>query len=240
MIVEGKNPIKELIESGATINKLYVQNNLRDTLSNIIIKLAKEKKIRIDFVNKDFLDKKSTTKRHQGFICDTVEFAYSDVDDILAYAEEKREDLFVVILDGIEDPHNLGAIIRTCECAGVHGIIIPKHRACQVNETVIKTSAGATANMKIASVTNLNQCIDKLKNCGVWVYGLELGGKDIYSTNLKGKIALVVGSEGFGLTRLVKENCDDVVTLPQKGKINSLNASVACGIAVYEIVKQRQ
>lgn len=240
MIVEGKNPIKELIESGATINKLYVQNNLRDGLSNAVIKLAKDKKIRIDFVSKEFLDKKSLSKRHQGFICDTVEFCYSDVDEIIDYAESKNEDLFVVILDGIEDPHNLGAIIRTCECAGVHGIIIPKHRACQVNETVIKTSAGATANMKIASVTNLNQCIEKLKQNGVWIYGLELGGKNIYNVNLKGKIALVVGSEGFGLTRLVKQNCDEVVTLPQKGKINSLNASVACGVAVYEILKQRK
>ena len=155
------------------------------------------------------------------------------------YAAAKEESPFLVILDSIEDPHNLGAIIRTCECAGVHGIIIPKHRACQVNETVIRTSAGATSNMKIASVTNLNQTIEVLKQKGVWVYGLELGGKDIYKTNLTGSIALVVGSEGFGLSRLVKENCDEIVTLPQRGQINSLNASVACGIAVYEILKQR-
>lgn len=239
MLVEGKNPVRELVEGGATINKLFVQNNLRDNQSNQIIQRAKERKIRIDFVNKDFLDKKSVTKRHQGFICDTVEFAYSDIDEILDYANQKEESPFLVILDSIEDPHNLGAIIRTCECAGVHGIIIPRHRACQVNETVIRTSAGATSNMKIASVTNLNQTIEVLKQKGVWVYGLELGGKDIYKTNLTGSIALVVGSEGFGLSRLVKENCDEIVTLPQKGQINSLNASVACGIAVYEILKQR-
>lgn len=239
MLVEGKNPIRELLESGATINKLFVQNNLHDNLSNQIIQLAKERKIRIDFVNKDFLDKKSLTKRHQGFICDTVEFAYSDIHEILDYAQQKQESPFLVILDGIEDPHNLGAIIRTCECAGVHGIIIPKHRACQVNETVIRTSAGATTNMKIATVTNLNQTIETLKENGVWVYGLELGGKDIYKANLTGPIALVVGSEGFGISRLVKQNCDEIVTLQQKGKINSLNASVACGIAVYEILKQR-
>lgn len=239
MLVEGKNPVRELVEGGATINKLFVQNNLRDNQSNQIIQRAKERKIRIDFVNKDFLDKKSITKRHQGFICDTVEFVYSDIDEMLEYAQSREQAAFLVILDGIEDPHNLGAIIRTCECAGVHGIIIPRHRACQVNETVIRTSAGATSNMKIASVTNLNQTIEVLKQKGVWVYGLELGGKDIYKTNLTGPIALVVGSEGFGLSRLVKENCDEIVTLPQKGQINSLNASVACGIAVYEILKQR-
>ena len=239
MIVEGKNAVRELINSGATINKLYVENNLRDGVSNQIITLAKSKKIRIDFVPKEVLDKKSETKRHQGFLCDTVDFVYCDVDDILKNAENKGEAPFIVILDGIEDPHNLGAIIRTCECAGVHGIIIPKHRACQINDTVIKTSAGATLNMLVASVTNLNNTIEYLKNKNVWVYGLELGGKDIYKTNLSGSIALVVGSEGFGISRLVKENCDEIITLPQKGKINSLNASVACSIAVYEILKQR-
>ena len=161
------------------------------------------------------------------------------VDDILKKAEDKGESPFIVILDGIEDPHNMGAIIRTCECAGVHGIVIPKHRSCQVNDTVIKTSAGATLNMLVASVTNLNNTIEYLKKNNVWVYGLELGGKDIYKTNLSGSIALVVGSEGFGISRLVKENCDEIVSLPQKGKINSLNASVACSIAVYEILKQR-
>lgn len=239
MIVEGKNPIKELLVSGATINKLYVQNNLRDGLSNQIIKLAKDTKVRIDFVSKEFLDRKSEQKRHQGFICDTVEFKYCEIQDILNFAQEKNEAPFIVVLDGIEDPHNLGAIIRTCECAGVHGIIIPNRRACQVNDTVMKTSAGATANMKIATVVNINNALEELKKNGVWVYGLELGGQDLYKTKLTGSIALVVGSEGFGISRLVKENCDEIVSLPQNGKINSLNASVACGIAVYEILKQR-
>lgn len=239
MLVEGKNPVRELLISGATINKIFAQNNLKDNLSNQIIKMAKDKKIRIDFVSKEVLDKKSEHKRHQGFICDTVDFAYSDVDEILEYAQQRNEQPFLVILDGIEDPHNFGAIVRTCECAGVHGIIIPKHRACQVNDTVIKTSAGATANMKIASVTNLSGTIQNLKKKNIWVYGLELGGQDIYKTNLSGAIALVVGSEGFGISRLVKDNCDEIVTLKQNGKINSLNASVACGIAVYEILKQR-
>ncbi len=240
MIVEGKNPVKELIESGATINRLFVQNaKLYDKMSNEIIALAKQNKIRIDFVSKEFLDKKSLSKHHQGFICDTVDFAYCEVEDILQVAKDKSEPPFIVILDGIEDPHNFGAIVRTCECAGVHGIIIPKRRACPVNETVIKTSAGATANMKIASVVNINSTIEKLKDNGVWVYGLELGGKDINKTNLSGAIALVVGSEGFGISRLVKENCDEVISLAQRGQINSLNASVACGIAVYKILESR-
>jgi 23S rRNA (guanosine2251-2'-O)-methyltransferase len=240
MIVEGKNPVKELIESGATINRLFVQNaKLYDKMSNEIISLAKQNKIRIDFVSKEFLDKKSLSKHHQGFICDTVDFCYCEVEDILQVAKDKSEPPFIVILDGIEDPHNFGAIVRTCECAGVHGIIIPKRRACPVNETVIKTSAGATANMKIASVVNINSTIEKLKDSGVWVYGLELGGKDINKTNLSGAIALVVGSEGFGISRLVKENCDEVISLAQRGQINSLNASVACGIAVYKILESR-
>ena len=240
MIVEGKNPVKELIESGATINRLFVQNaKLYDKMSNEIIAMAKQNKIRIDFVSKEFLDKKSLSKHHQGFICDTVDFAYCEVEDILQVAKDKNEPPFIVILDGIEDPHNFGAIVRTCECAGVHGIIIPKRRACPVNETVIKTSAGATANMKIASVVNINSTIEKLKDNGVWVYGLELGGKDINKTNLSGAIALVVGSEGFGISRLVKENCDEVISLAQRGQINSLNASVACGIAVYKILESR-
>lgn len=239
MIVEGKNAVAELIKSGATLNKLYVQNNLRDKESNDIISWAKQNKLRIDFVPKEVLDKKSTTKRHQGFICDTVDFKYSDLQDILNDAKEKGINPFIVILDGIEDPHNVGAIIRTCECAGVNGIIIPERRACQVNDTVVKTSAGATANMKIASVKNLNNAIEILKKNGVWIYGLELGGQDIYKANLKGPIALVIGSEGFGISHLTKENCDEIITLPQKGQINSLNASVAGGIAIYEILKQR-
>ena len=240
MFVEGKNPVKELLESGATINRLFVQNaKLYDKISNQIISMAKQNKVRIDFVSKEFLDKKSLSKHHQGFICETVDYRYCEVEDILEFAQQKNESPFIVILDGIEDPHNFGAIIRTCECAGVHGIIIPKRRACPVNETVIKTSAGATANMKIANVVNLNNTIEELKQKGVWVYGLELGGKDINKTNLSGPIALVVGSEGFGISHLVKQNCDEIVTLAQNGQINSLNASVACGIAVYKILEHR-
>ena len=158
----------------------------------------------------------------------------------MSIAKDKNEDPFIVILDGIEDPHNFGAIIRTCECAGVHGIIIPEHRACAVNDTVVKTSAGATANMTIARVNNLNNTIKYLQENGVWVYALETGGKQLTTANLKGSIAIVVGSEGKGISRLTKENCDDIITIPLKGKVNSLNASVANAIVVYEIVRQRQ
>lgn len=238
MIIQGKNSVLEALKNDITINKLMVQNNLNDSMSNQIIKLAKDKNIRIDFVSRDVLDKKCEGK-HQGFVCDTTDFKYGEIDDIFAKAEKEGEDPFIVMLDGIEDPHNFGAIIRTCECAGVHGIIIPEHRACAVNDTVVKTSAGATANMIIARVGNLNYTIDKLKEKNVWVYCLETGGEEMTKTNLKGSIALVVGSEGRGVSRLTKEKCDGVVTIKLKGKVNSLNASVATAVVVYEVVRQR-
>lgn len=238
MIIEGKNAVLEALKNNVTINKLSVQNNLSDHMSNQIIKMAKDKGIRIDFVAKSVLDKK-TKNKHQGFVCDTTDYSYCEVEDILALASSKGEDAFIVILDGIEDPHNFGAIIRTCECAGVHGIIIPEHRACAVNDTVVKTSAGATANMLIARVGNINSTIEILKKQGVWVYCLETGGKEMTSANLKGSIAVVVGSEGKGVSRLTKELCDDTVTIKLKGKVNSLNASVATAVVVYEIVRQR-
>jgi len=238
MIIEGKNSVLEALRGGLTINKLMAQNNLNDNMSNQIIKLAKDKGIRIDFVNKDVLDKKCSS-RHQGFVCDTTDFKYGEVEDILNKAQSLNEEPFIAILDGIEDPHNFGAIIRTCECAGVHGIIIPEHRACAVNDTVVKTSAGATANMIIARVGNLNNIIEILKKENIWVYGLEVGGEELTKTNLKGNIALVIGSEGKGISRLTKEKCDGIVTIKQKGQINSLNASVATAVAVYEVVRQR-
>ena len=235
MIVFGKNVVRELLNSDKTINKMYVQNNLSDRVSNELIALAKQKEIKIDFVSKQLLDKKAN--HHQGFVCETTDYNYSTVEEILQSAPEGE--LFLVILDKIEDPHNLGAIIRTCECAGVSGIVIPYHRACQVNKTVIKTSAGAASNIKIARVNNLNNLIDDLKKQNVWVYALELGGKNIYDVDLRGDIVLVIGSEGFGVSSLVKKNCDDVISLVQKGKVNSLNASVACAVAVYEALRQR-
>lgn len=238
MIIEGKNAVLEALKNNITINRLSVQNNLSDNMSNQIIKMAKDKGVRIDFVAKSVLDKK-TKNKHQGFVCETTDFAYCEVEDIFNLAQQKGESPFFVILDGIEDPHNFGAIIRTCECAGVHGIIIPEHRACAVNDTVVKTSAGATANMLIARVGNLNNAIEALKKEGVWVYCLETGGKEMTKMNLKGAVAVVVGSEGKGVSRLTRELCDDTVTIKLKGKVNSLNASVATAVVVYEIVRQR-
>ena len=218
MIIEGKNVVLEALKNNVTINKMMVQNNLTDNASNQIIKMAKNKGIHIDFVTKEILDKK-TTNRHQGFICYTTDFAYVEVEDVLNLAKQKQEDAFIVILDGIEDPHNFGAIIRTCECAGVHGIIIPEHRACAVNDTVVKTSAGATANMLIARVGNLNNTIDYLKKENVWVYCLETGGKEMTKSKLTGSIAIVVGSEGKGVSRLTREKCDETVSIKLKEKL---------------------
>ena len=238
MLIEGKNSVYEALKSGQTINKLIVQNNLCDNMSNEIIRYAKSKGIRIDFMPKEVLDKK-TQNRHQGFICEVTDFNYGEIEDIFNKASKLNEDPFIIILDGIEDPHNFGAIIRTAECAGVHGIIIPTHRSVVVNDTVVKTSAGATANMIIARVNNLNYTIDVLKKENVWVYCLETGGDKLCTANLKGSIALVIGSEGRGVSRMVKENCDGVLSIELKGKINSLNESVAGAVAMYEVVRQR-
>lgn len=171
---------------------------------------------------------------------ETVDFEYCSIEDILNHAKTQGHDAFVVLLDGIEDPHNLGAIIRTCECAGVDGIIIPKVRACQVNETVVRTSAGAISNMRICRVTNLKEAIDKLKDAGLWIYVSETGGENIYKQNLTGPIGVVIGSEGNGVKQSIRKYCDGIVTLPLKGSVNSLNASVATALVVYEVLRQRE
>lgn len=239
MLIEGKNQLRQALESDLTINKIYIDKNFA-TRKDEIIALARQKKIKIDFLPKSLLDKKSKTAHHQGYIAESVDFKYCQVEDILLEAKQKNELPFIVLLDGIEDPHNFGAIIRSCECAGVHGIIIPKNRACQVNETVIRTSTGAIANMKIAKVVNLKEAIDTLKQNDVWIYAGEIGGENIYSQNLANKaVGIVIGAEGSGVKTSIKNHCDGVLTLPLKGKVNSLNASVACGIIVFEIVRQR-
>ena len=233
--IYGRNVVVSRLKEAKDIDEIYLLDSFKD---RTIMELVKNSKVKTIWCKKGKLDSLAGNEFHQGIVAKVHTYDYYDFNVLMDDLREK-EDALIVMLDGIEDPHNFGAIIRTCECAGVHGIIIPNRRACQVNETVIKTSAGATANMKIATVNNLNNAIANLKDKGIWVYGLELGGQDIYKTNLTGAIALVVGSEGFGISRLVKENCDEVVTLPRHGKINSLNASVACGVAVYEIAKQR-
>lgn len=240
MIIEGKNVVFEALSSGQTFNKLFISKQNKDAESQKIIDLAKQKNIRIDFVDKFLLDKKTLTHHHQGVIAEVVDFEYSDIDDILKRADERCEQPLIVILDGVKDPHNLGAIIRSAECAGAHGIVIPKNRSVSVNETVIKTSAGAISNMLIARVTNINYLISDLKQRGLWVYGFEAGKNTMYQTNLKGPIAIVVGSEGEGISELTKKKCDDIVSIPLAGSVNSLNASVACGIALFEVVRQRK
>ena len=239
MNIEGRNQVVEALKHGTTINKIFVDKNF-STRKDEVLSLASKNHIRVEFLPKKVLDEKSITNHHQGYIAETVDFEYSSIEDILQNAKDKNHDAFVVLLDGIEDPHNFGAIIRTCECAGVDGIIIPSVRACQVNETVIRTSTGAIANMKIAKVTNLKEAVDTLRENGLWIYVCETGGEDIYKQNLTGPIGLVVGSEGFGVKQSLKSYCDGIVTLPLKGTVNSLNASVATAVSVYEVLRQRE
>lgn len=238
--VEGRNSTIELLKSGKDINKLYIQKGERQGSINEIIKLAKEKKVVIIETEKNKLDQMSTTKKHQGVIAIVPPFEYCDVDDILEEAKSKNENPFIMILDGIEDNHNLGSIIRTAECTGVHGIIIPKRRSALVNATTNKTSAGAVEYMKVARVSNLTETIKYLQENDVWVYGTDMDAKEYYNEQkYNSGVAIVIGSEGFGMSRLVKENCDFLVKIPMKGKINSLNASVSAGIVMYEIMAQR-
>ena len=240
MLIYGKNAVREAIIGGKTINKITFENGTKDKILNELISVARKNKIKLGFDNQKMLTKKVGTPKHQGVIAEITDFNYCTLTDILVRAEQKDELPFVLVLDEIADPHNLGAIIRTAEAIGVHGIVLQKDRACAVNETVYKTSAGAISNMLIARETNLSQVLDFLKRQGLWVFGLELGGSNIYKTNLKGPIALVIGSEGFGIKDLVKKNCDEIVSLPMHGQVNSLNASVATGIALYEISRQRE
>lgn len=238
--VEGRNSVLELLESEKDINKIFVTRGEKQGSINKIIGRAKGKGIVLVEVDKSKLDEMSQTGNHQGVIAIVPPFEYCDVEDILEEAKSRNEEPFVLILDGIEDPHNLGAIVRTAETAGAHGIIIPKRRAASVNSTVNKVSAGAVEHMKIARVNNINDTIQLLKDNGLWIIGTDAKAENYYyEQDLTGPIALVIGSEGFGMNRLVSENCDILVKIPMKGKITSLNASVSAGIVTYEIVKQR-
>lgn len=238
--IEGRNSVLELLEADRDINKIYVSRGEKHGSINKILAIAKEKRIVTVEVDKSKLDAMSQTENHQGVIAIVPPFEYCEVDDILDYAKQKNEKEFILILDGIEDPHNLGSIIRTAETAGVHGIIIPKRRAASVNSTVNKVSAGAVEHMKIARVNNINETIKYLKENGIWICGTDMDtNTEYYNQDLTGPIAIVIGSEGFGMSRLVKENCDFLVKIPMKGKITSLNASVSAGIVIYEAVKQR-
>ena len=237
--IEGRNAVLEAYRSGKTVDKLFVLDGCKDGPVQTIVREARKKDTIVNFVSKERLDSISETKKHQGVIAITAAYDYADVDDILNKAKEKNEDPFIIILDGIEDPHNLGAIIRTAEQAGAHGIIIPKHRAVGLTGTVAKTSAGALNYMPVAKATNIVNTMKELKEKGLWFVCADMGGTRMYDLDLKGPIGLVIGNEGEGVSRLVKENCDFVASIPMKGKIDSLNASVAMGILAYEIVRQR-
>ena len=238
--IEGRNSVLELLESGKDINKIYIAKGEKHGSINKIIAKAKENKVVIVEIEKEKLNNMAQTNSPQGVIAIVPPFDYASVDDILNEAKSKNEKAFILILDGIEDPHNLGSIIRTAETAGVHGIIIPKRRSAQVNSTVNKTSAGATNFMKIARVNNINETIEYLKEHDIWIYGTDGEAKEMYyDEDMTGNVAIVIGSEGFGMSRLVKENCDFLLKIPMKGKITSLNASVSAGIIMYEVVKQR-
>lgn len=239
MKIYGRNAIEEALNSGATIDKLLVKNGVRDAHGNRIINAAKERGIRVIFRDSAALDREVPRgANHQGFVAEITDFAYSETDDILALAEEKGEPPFILILDGVEDPHNLGAIMRVAECAGVHGIIIPKHRSVTVNDTVVKVSSGAAQYVRVAKVTNINDTIRYLQDKGVWVFAADMDGESLYTANITGAVAFVIGGEGKGVSRLTRELCDGAVAIPMFGNVNSLNASVAAAIVVYEKVRR--
>ena len=238
--IEGRNSVLELLESGKDINKIFVARGEKHGSINKILAIAKERRIIVVEKDKKQMDEMAQEDNYQGVIAIVPPFEYVEIEDILNTAKEKEEDPFVLILDGIEDPHNLGSIIRTAETAGVHGIIIPKRRAASVNSTVSKTSAGAVEHMKIARVTNISDTIEELKQAGLWICGTDISAeKYYYNQDLTGPLGIVIGNEGKGISEKVKKNCDFNVKIPMKGKVTSLNAAVSTGIIVYEAVKQR-
>ena len=237
--IEGRNPVIEAYRSGKTIDKLFVLDGCQDGPVKTITREARKQHTIISYVSKERLDQLSETHHHQGVIAIAAAYDYTSVDDILAKAREKGEEPFIFLLDGIEDPHNLGAIIRTANLAGAHGVIIPKHRAVGLTATVARTSAGALNFTPVAKVTNLGAAMDELKKEGLWFVCADMKGEVMYRQNLTGPIGLVIGNEGEGVSRLVREKCDFTASIPMKGDIDSLNASVAAGVLAYEIVRQR-
>ena len=237
MKTEGRNAVIELLKTGKNIDKIMLEKGAQGSLG-LIFAEARKKNIRVQFVDKQVLDKESVTRRHQGVIAFTTDYEYFDLEDIM---QEKKSEKggFIILCDGIEDVHNLGSILRVAECAGADGVVIPRSASASVTESVIRISAGAAEHMKVAKVSNLNQAIEKLQKEGDWVYALEAGGEDIYAQDFSGNVALVVGGEDSGVKRLTKEKCDKILSLPLQGKVNSLNASVALGIAAYEVLRKR-
>ena len=238
-VIIGRNAVKELLSGGRDIDRLYITSGVREGSINLLIGMAKERGIPIRECERTKLDAMAHGGRHQGIIAVAAEHDYASVDDILAYAEERGEKPFIVICDGIEDPHNLGAVIRSAECAGAHGVLIPKRRAVGLTATVAKASAGALSHMRVAKVTNLASVVDELKERGLWIYGADMDGAPYHKTDLKGAAAIVLGSEGFGISRLVKEKCDFIVSIPLYGQVNSLNVSCAAAVILTEAARQR-
>lgn len=238
-VVIGRNAVKELLSGGRDVDKLYITAGEREGSINQLLGIASERGIPITECDRSKLDAIAKGGRHQGIIAIAAERNYSSIDEILEYANEKGEPPFIVICDGVEDPHNLGAIIRSADCSGAHGIIIPKRRAVGLTATVAKSSAGALEHMRVAKVTNLASAIDDLKERGLWIYAADMDGSTYYKTDMKGAVALVLGSEGFGISRLVKEKCDFTVSIPLYGQVNSLNVSCAAAVLLAEVARQR-
>lgn len=237
--IEGRNAVTEAFRSGKTIDKLYVLDGCHDGAVNTIKTLARKQDTIVNYVNKERLDQMSSTGKHQGVIAQAAAYDYAEVEDIIKAARDKDEPPFIFLLDEIGDPHNLGAIIRTANLCGAHGVIIPKRRAAGLTATVVKASAGAINYTPVAKVTNIAKTIEELKEEGIWFVCADMDGEVMYRHNLTGPIGLVIGNEGNGVSRLVKEKCDYVASIPMKGDIDSLNASVAAGVLAYEIVRQR-
>ncbi len=238
-IIAGRNAVKELLFGGRDIDKIYIRKGELEGSVKQLIAMAKDRKIPVIELDKQKLDRMANGVNHQGIIAVAAERNYSSVDEILAYAEERSEKPFVILLDGVEDPHNLGAIIRSAECCGAHGVIIPKRRAAGLTSTVEKASAGALEHMRVAKVTNLSAAIDELKEKGLWIYAADMGGDAYYNTDMSGAVCIVLGSEGFGISRLVKEKCDFTVSIPLMGKVNSMNVSCAAAVILADVMKQR-
>ena len=238
-IIYGKNPVIEALQSGREINKMIFLEGSKDKNMQKIIEMAKAKKMLIQFSERRIMDKMTDGENHQGVIAYVSPYEYYELDELIKIAKDKGEPPFLIICDEITDPHNLGSIIRTANAVGAHGVIIPKRRSAAINQTVVKTSCGAVEYVPVARVTNITQTIKQLKEAGVWIVGTEMGAPLYFEANLTGSIAVVIGNEGDGISRLVKETCDFMVSLPMLGVVSSLNASVAAGVVMYEVLKQR-
>lgn len=238
--IGGRNAVKELLSSERDVDKIYVQRGAREGVVKMLVAKAIERHIPVSEVDKSKLDAILGSANHQGIVAMAAEHNYSTVDEILEYASSRGEKPFVVICDGVEDPHNLGAIIRSAECCGVHGVIIPKRRAVGLTSVVAKSSAGAIEHMRVARVTNLATVIEELKEHGFWIYAADMGGEEYYATEYSTAVAIVLGSEGYGISRLVKEKCDFTVSIPLYGRVNSMNVSCAAAVVLAEVARQRQ